>query len=57
MGVVDLAEMLRVSSDDKINKIRRQILDTYIRIEVDGLQAQIMALQSVQGRIQDLQKC
>jgi hypothetical protein len=57
MGLVDLAEMLRVSSDDKINKIRRQILDTYIRIEVDGLQAQIMALQSVQGRIQDLQKC
>jgi hypothetical protein len=30
------------------------MLDTYIPIEVERLQAQIMALQWVQGRLQDL---
>jgi hypothetical protein len=34
MRAVDLAEMLRQTLDAKINKTRRDILDTYMPIEV-----------------------
>jgi hypothetical protein len=44
MRAVDLAEMLRESLEAKTNKIRREILDTYMPIEVDRLESQIMAL-------------
>jgi hypothetical protein len=54
MRGVDLAETLRKLLDVKINKCRREILDTYMPIDVERLQAQIMALQWIQGRIQDL---
>jgi hypothetical protein len=54
MRAVDLAEMLQETLDAKINKTRREILDTYMPIEVDRLEAQIMTLQWVQGRLQDL---
>ena len=46
--------MLRETLEAKINKIRREILDTYMPIEVERLEAQIMAIQWVQARIQDL---
>ncbi|MFL6364750.1 MAG: hypothetical protein ACJ719_06045 [Nitrososphaeraceae archaeon] len=47
--------MLRESVEAKINKCRRQMrLESTISIEEDRLQAQIMALQWVQGRIQDI---
>ena len=55
MRGVDFAEMLRESVEAKINKCRRQMrLESTISIEEDRLQAQIMALQWVQGRIQDI---
>jgi hypothetical protein len=54
MRAVDLAEMLRQLLEAKINKYRREMLDTHMPIEVERLQAQIMALQWVQGRIQDI---
>jgi hypothetical protein len=54
MRAVDLAEMLLKLLDVKINKCKREMLDTHMPIEVEWLQAQIMALQWVQGRIQDL---
>ncbi|MFL6357218.1 MAG: hypothetical protein ACJ71K_08815 [Nitrososphaeraceae archaeon] len=46
--------MLREVLDAKINQIRRHILDTYMPTEVERLEAQIMALQWVQGRLQHL---
>ncbi|MFL6324110.1 MAG: hypothetical protein ACJ705_06775 [Nitrososphaeraceae archaeon] len=46
--------MLREVLDAKINQIRRDILDTYMPTEVERLEAQIMALQWVQGRLQHL---
>ena len=53
MKAVVLAEMLRETLEAKINKIRREIHhDTNMSIEVDRLDAQIMALQWVQARIQ-----
>ncbi|MFL6368294.1 MAG: hypothetical protein ACJ72T_07060 [Nitrososphaeraceae archaeon] len=52
--LVVLAEMLREVLDAKINQIRRDILDTYMPTEVERLEAQIMALQWVQGRLQHL---
>jgi hypothetical protein len=54
MRAIDLAETIREAIDVKINKTRRTILDTYMPIEVERLEAQIMALQWVQGRIQDI---
>jgi hypothetical protein len=54
MRAVDLAERLREVLEAKINKCRTEMLDTHMPIEVERLQAQIMALQWVQGRIQDL---
>jgi hypothetical protein len=51
---VVLAEMLREVLYAKINQIRRDILDTYMPTEVERLEAQIMALQWVQGRLQHL---
>jgi hypothetical protein len=54
MRAVDLAEMLREVLDVKIRKCRREMLDTYMQIEVERIQAQIMAYQWVQARIQDM---
>ncbi|HZA08409.1 MAG TPA: hypothetical protein VE619_11955 [Nitrososphaeraceae archaeon] len=54
MRAVDLAEMLRKVIDAKINKTRREILDTYMPIEVQRMEAQIMAYQWVQARMQDI---
>ncbi len=45
MKAVDLAEMLREFLDVKIRKSRREMLDTYMPIEVERIQAQIMAYQ------------
>ncbi|MFL6507160.1 MAG: hypothetical protein ACJ704_04400 [Nitrososphaeraceae archaeon] len=44
--------MLREVLYAKINQIRRDILDTYMPTEVERLEAQIMALQWVQERLQ-----
>lgn len=46
--------MLREVLDVKINQIKRDILDTYMPTEIERLEAQIMALQWVQGRLQHL---
>ena len=54
MRAVVLAEMLRETLEAKINKTRREILDTYMPIEVQKLEAQIMAYQWVQTRLQDI---
>jgi hypothetical protein len=54
MRAVDLAEMLRRILEAKINKTRREIRDTYLPVEVDRLEAQIIAYQWVEGRLQDL---
>ena len=45
MRAIDLAEMLREVLDVKIKKCRKEMLDTYIPIEVERIQAQIMAYQ------------
>jgi len=49
-----LADKLREVLDVKIRKCRREIFDTYMQIEVERIQAQIMAYQWVQARIQDI---
>jgi hypothetical protein len=49
MKAVVLAEMLRETLEAKINKITREILGTHMPVEVERLEAQIMALQWVQG--------
>ncbi len=55
MKAVVLAEMLRETLEAKINKTRREILhDTNTPIEVERMEAQIMAYQWVQARIQDI---
>jgi hypothetical protein len=54
MKAIVLTEMLRETLEAKINKTRREIRDTYIPIEVDRLEAQILAYQWVQARLQDL---
>ena len=55
MKGVDLAEMLPDVLDVfKIRKCRKEMLDTYMPVEVERIQAQIMAYQWVQGRVQDL---
>ena len=48
------AEMLREVLESKINRCRQKILDTHMPIEVERLEAQIMAYQWVQARLQDL---
>jgi len=45
MRSVDFAEMLQEVLEAKLNRGRREMLDTYMPIEVESLQAQIMALQ------------
>ena len=54
MKAVVLAEMLGETLEAKINKIRREILDTYMPVEVQRMEAQIMAYQWVQAHIQDI---
>ena len=54
MKGVELAEMLRDVLDVKIRKCRKEMLDTYQQIQVERIQAQIMAYQWVQDRLQDL---
>ena len=54
MKAVVLAEMLRDVLDAKIRKCRKEMLDTYMQIEVERIQAQIIAYQWVQARLQDL---
>jgi hypothetical protein len=54
MRAVDLAETLREVLDVKIRKCRKEMLDTHMSIEVERIQAQIMAYQWVQARIQDI---
>jgi hypothetical protein len=54
MNAVVLADMLRETLEAKINKTRSKILNTYLPVEVQRLEAQIMAYQWVQARIQDL---
>ncbi|HJT48174.1 MAG TPA: hypothetical protein VJ729_08310 [Nitrososphaeraceae archaeon] len=54
MKAVVLAEMLRDVLDGKIKKCRKEMLDSYMQIEVERIQAQIMAYQWVQDRLQDL---
>jgi hypothetical protein len=54
MKGVDLAEMLQELLEAKINKYRGKMLDNHMPIEVERLQAQIMAYQWVQGRLQDM---
>jgi hypothetical protein len=54
MKAVVLAEMLRETIEAKINKTRREVRDTYFPMEVEWLEAQIMAYQWVQARLQDL---
>jgi hypothetical protein len=51
MRAVELAEMLREVLESKINRCRRKILDTYMPIEVERLEAQIMAYQWVQANL------
>ena len=54
MRAVDLAEKLRELLDVKIRKSRKEMLDTSMPIEVERIQAQIMAYQWVQAWIQDM---
>jgi hypothetical protein len=56
MRAVDLslAEKLRELLDVKIRKCRKEMFDTYRPIEVERIHAQIMALQWVQARRQDI---
>ena len=54
MKGVDLAEMLRELLDLKIRKCGKEMFDTYRPIEVERIQAQVMAYQWVQARIQDI---
>jgi hypothetical protein len=51
MKGVELAEMLRDVLDVKMRKCRKEMFDTYKQIEVERLQAQIMAYQWVQARL------
>jgi hypothetical protein len=55
MRAVELAEMLRELLGAKINKCTRQMRwESTILIEEERLQAQIMTLQWVQARLQDI---
>ena len=45
MRSVDFAEMLQEVLEAKLNRCRREMLDTYMPIEAERLQVQIMALQ------------
>jgi hypothetical protein len=54
MKAVVLADMLQDVLEVKIRKCRKEMLDTYQQIQVERIQAQIMAYQWVQDRLQDL---
>ena len=54
MKTVVLEEMLREVLEAKINRCNQKMLDTHMPIEVERLEAQIMAYQWIQGRLQDL---
>jgi hypothetical protein len=54
MKAVVLAEMLRETLEAKINKIRREIQVTCMPVEVERMEAQMMAYRWVQARPQDL---
>ena len=54
MRAVDLEEMLRGVLEAKINRCNRKMLDTHMPIEVERLEAQIMAYQWDQRRLQYL---
>jgi len=54
MRGVDLAEKLREVLDLKIRKCRKEMLNAYMLIDVERIQAQIMAYQWVQARLQDI---
>ena len=54
MKAIYLADRLREVLEAKITKCRREMLDVYMPIEVETIQAQIMAYQWVQARVQDI---
>ena len=54
MRAVDLEEMLREVLEAKINRCNQKMLDTNMPIEVERLEAQIMAYQWDQRRLQYL---
>jgi hypothetical protein len=54
MEIVDFAETLRESINDKINEFRSDVHESNSRIDADRLMIEIQALEWVQGRIQDL---
>ena len=43
-----------IEADLKISKCRKEMLDTYMPIEVERIQAQVMAYQWVQAGLQDI---
>jgi hypothetical protein len=54
MKVVDFAEMLRDSMEEKINECRGDIHESHNPVYNESLMIKIQALEWVQGRIQDL---
>jgi hypothetical protein len=54
MGVVDFAEMLRESINEKINHCRGDIHESHNSLYNDSLVVEIQALELVQGQIRDL---
>jgi hypothetical protein len=54
MKVVDFAQILRESINEKINECRSDIHQSHRRIDADKFMIQIQALEWVQGRVQDL---
>jgi hypothetical protein len=54
MRVVDFAEMLRESINEKINRCRDDMHESHNPVYNDGLLNEIQALEWVQGQIQDL---
>jgi hypothetical protein len=55
MRVVDFAEMLRESINDKINECRSDIYESHNPIYNDSLLMEIRALEWVLGQINDLE--
>jgi hypothetical protein len=52
--IVDFAEMLRESINEKINRCRGDIDESHNPVYNDSLLIEIQALEWVQGQIQDL---
>jgi hypothetical protein len=52
--VVDFAQMLRESINEKINRCRDDIHESHNPVYDDSLLIKIQALEWVQGQIQDL---